>query len=88
MKKYCRKCGKLKDISEFHKNKQQADGLHPYCKECRNKAKMEYYEVNKEQILKQQAKYYYRKTFDYRLEKEFVKDVKLILSFAFKDFPK
>ena len=34
--KYCGKCKKLKQISEFHKGK-TLDGYDSYCKECRNK---------------------------------------------------
>lgn len=34
MLKRCACCGIEKDISEFHKNKRNADGLHSYCKEC------------------------------------------------------
>lgn len=33
--KKCRKCGATKQLSEFHKNKAQPDGLQPQCKECR-----------------------------------------------------
>jgi hypothetical protein len=60
--KYCGKCGELKPETEFHANKQQIGGLHPYCKACRNKAKKEYYEENKDRILRQQGKYYHSKT--------------------------
>lgn len=32
--KRCSRCGKEKPLSEFHKNKTMADGLHYYCKDC------------------------------------------------------
>src|ERR1700691_3153519 len=32
--KRCPKCGLDKDLSEFHKNKSQYDGLNTYCKLC------------------------------------------------------
>lgn len=34
--KTCIKCEIEKDISEYHKNKLASDGLHTYCKTCRN----------------------------------------------------
>lgn len=34
--KTCIKCEIKKDISEYHKNKTTSDGLHTYCKTCRN----------------------------------------------------
>lgn len=34
--KTCAKCGDEKCVSRFHKNAQNADGLHSYCKDCRN----------------------------------------------------
>lgn len=34
MIKKCSKCGFIKQIGEFHKNKQQKDGHHVYCKLC------------------------------------------------------
>ena len=34
--KTCKKCRMVKDISEYHKNKVTSDGLHTYCKTCRN----------------------------------------------------
>ena len=51
--KKCAKCGKLKPISEFHKNKDGKYGVGSRCKECKN----EYYENNKEKILEQQKEY-------------------------------
>lgn len=36
--KICRKCGKLKKVEDFYKNKATVDGLTSYCKEC-SKAK-------------------------------------------------
>ena len=33
--KICKKCGKEKKTSEFHRAKNRKDGLYPYCKECK-----------------------------------------------------
>lgn len=34
--KTCTKCGETKPYSEFYKNKACSDGLHTYCKACKN----------------------------------------------------
>ena len=49
MKKRCRRCGELKEESEFHKNKTKKDGLQSECKDCRK----EYYSQKNEQIANQ-----------------------------------
>ena len=33
-KKKCSKCGKIKNVNNFHKAKREKDGLHSNCKEC------------------------------------------------------
>lgn len=33
--KTCSKCGELQNLSEFAKDKNRKDGLHPHCKTCR-----------------------------------------------------
>jgi hypothetical protein len=45
--KVCSKCGIERDISEFTKNSQKKDGLHPSCKECYKN----FYKKNKDLIL-------------------------------------
>ena len=52
--KKCSNCGELKPFSEFSKDKCSKDGLQSNCKKCRK----EYYENNKEKILKQKKDYY------------------------------
>jgi len=52
--KTCSKCKEIKDISEFHKNKQSKDGLKSSCKECSKKFLIE----NKEKISIQKKEYY------------------------------
>lgn len=40
--KTCVRCNKELPKTEFHKNKQVSDGLHPYCKTCRKNAYKRY----------------------------------------------
>ncbi len=39
----CLKSGIFQPDENFHKNKQNSDGLHSYCKTCRNKSRAEYH---------------------------------------------
>jgi hypothetical protein len=48
--KKCSKCGELKPISEFYKNKGGKYGVRSECKECKANCAKEYYENNKEHI--------------------------------------
>jgi len=54
--KFCKKCKKEKDISEFSKYKRAKDGLYYQCKECNKEYSKEYYEKNKERIKKRELK--------------------------------
>lgn len=45
--KKCPKCGQIKDIGEFYRNKSRRDGFSVYCKECILNDSHEYYEKNK-----------------------------------------
>lgn len=45
--KRCFKCGEVKDISKFSKNRTKKDGLHNRCKQCDKK----YYQNNKPKLL-------------------------------------
>ena len=40
--KNCTKCGKVRSLFDFHKNKKHRDGLASQCKYCRSKYKKEY----------------------------------------------
>ena len=51
--KKCTKCGEVKAVSEFHKDKYSKDGFFDECKECRKK----YYQANKEKILEYDKQY-------------------------------
>jgi len=52
--KKCSRCGEVKDVNEFYKNKYTKDGLRVQCKDC---GKI-YYKNNKEKIAKQNKIYY------------------------------
>lgn len=41
--KICTKCKVTKPLEEFHKLKISKDGLHTYCKECKNSINKKYY---------------------------------------------
>ena len=68
--KTCSKCKEIKNISEFHKNKQSKDGLKSSCKICRNSENSitrnnnkeyfkEYYINNKEKLNTYKKEWYY-----------------------------
>ena len=46
--KKCSKCGLELPLDNFHKNKIKKDGLHYYCKKCRQPIAKRYYQDNKE----------------------------------------
>ena len=50
--KQCSKCGKIKHISRFYKNKNGKYGVRNDCKECHKKNKKEYYYNNLEYVKK------------------------------------
>ena len=41
-RKKCAKCGSIKEISLFHKDKCRRDGVKPYCKDCLNEMSREH----------------------------------------------
>jgi len=56
--KKCNKCGEIKDVCNFTKDKNRPDGLFVYCKECKKIAAKKEYETNKLRILNYQKQYY------------------------------
>ena len=52
--KKCSKCGEVKAVSEFYKNKYIKDRFCNHCKKCMK----QYYQSNKEKVLEQSKKYY------------------------------
>lgn len=51
MKKRCKKCNCEKDLSDFHKEKGNSDGLRSDCKTCRCRYMSDFYQHNKEAIV-------------------------------------
>ena len=49
--KRCTKCGEIKAIEKFHKNKTRSTGYQSSCKECRKIISRKRYEANSEMIL-------------------------------------
>lgn len=56
--KKCPKCGEVKPLSEYHKNKNRKDGLQVWCKSCRCVMDRKYRKANSEKIVKQQREWY------------------------------
>ena len=76
-KKKCSKCGEEKELSEFHKAKQNKDGYRGSCKDCVKEYKKEYRKNNKE-YNKEYCKEYYENNKEKRKEyyKEWFKNNK------------
>ena len=55
--KKCNKCGEIKSLEEFSKNKSSKDGLKTQCKACENQRSKRYYEANREKIAEQKKQY-------------------------------
>lgn len=56
--KQCSCCKVEKDVSLFSKNISRKDGLHPSCKECKNKGNLKYRQNNREKEVQYSRKYY------------------------------
>jgi 5-methylcytosine-specific restriction endonuclease McrA len=57
MSKKCTKCGELKDLGEFSKDKSKSCGRRPSCKLCERKRVSEYKSKNPERVLESGRKY-------------------------------
>ena len=57
-KKACTKCGQIKELGEFHKDKKRPDGLFPQCKACVRLNRSNWYAKNKERSSAEHAAYY------------------------------
>ncbi len=56
-KKKCTKCGEVKSLEQFSKQRIAKDGKHSWCEECRRKYKKRYYIANSAKIRKKASKY-------------------------------
>jgi YHS domain-containing protein len=56
--KRCPKCGEVKALSEFQKNRTRKDGLQVWCKTCINPVHNVWYEANIEKQRKLEQRYY------------------------------
>ena len=55
--KVCTKCKQWKPLEEYGKNKNSKDGRQYQCKECKKEQQKQYYEANKEKVLKTTKQY-------------------------------
>ena len=55
--KYCKKCGELKCLSLFYKNRRLADGKTVYCKACDKQMSKDYYRDNHSKVRQRLDKY-------------------------------
>lgn len=65
MMKTCKKCGEIKSLEFFTKEKKCLDGVRPICLKCYRVTKTTYRRKNKSIIKNANLKYYYGITFEY-----------------------
>lgn len=58
--KVCNKCGEIKALDEFHKNKKSKGGFNTICKTCCKAKDEKRYEEKRDKILEQKREYYSR----------------------------
>ena len=58
MSKTCTKCGVVKPLDGFHRDKTGVGGRRPECKECVREDLRRYYEENRDKVRKSQSRYY------------------------------
>lgn len=51
MEKQCRSCNTIKQLSDFHKNKNSKDGYHSICKSCANKRASNWVSANLQKVV-------------------------------------
>ena len=57
MSKTCTKCGVVKPLDDFHRNKDGAGGRRSYCKECVREYTRRYYEENRDKVRERKCRY-------------------------------
>ena len=58
MEKKCSKCGKVKPLDEFSKQKRGKFGVRAHCKSCMAEYQKQYQEANREKLAEYQKQYY------------------------------
>lgn len=58
--KKCTKCGELKPLDEFYRNKRTADGRRYNCKKCSDEYSDEWIEKNRDKVRERERERYYR----------------------------
>lgn len=99
--KTCNRCGKEKELIEFHKSKHCLKGVRPVCKECRKDEKKEYlsrpevkkrqqelYRKNKKKIRERTAKHYWSLNGQFHQYKKRAKKGNIIFELTEKDCEK
>lgn len=56
--KKCSKCGEVKPLEEFNKDKSRKDGRQVRCRECEKQRNRQYNKVNREQIAERKKQYH------------------------------
>ena len=69
MSKTCTKCGAVKPLDDFYRNKGKADGRNPHCKECEREYHRRYREGNREKV-QERGRRWREENRDNRLEYE------------------
>jgi len=74
--KKCPKCGKIKILTDFHRNKKTKDGLCCWCKLCNNETATNYRLANPDRVKTYRKKWYYGgggeyKKWEYCIKKKF-----------------
>lgn len=59
--KKCPRCGQIKNVKNFNKNKARKDGLSSYCNECQKEYSKYHYNTNKQTYFKKNYKYHKKK---------------------------
>lgn len=58
IKKKCAGCGKIRPLTEYHKDNSKKDGLNVWCKDCYSSYRREYYLSHKKSIKSYSRKYH------------------------------
>ena len=58
MSKTCTKCGVVKPLDDFHRDKTRAGGRYPHCKECRRERNRRHYEETRDKVREHNRRYY------------------------------